>query len=127
MSAKTASPAQNMVSREGTMPDKSNLVPEVALSFEDQKKKDMEPVRAIFKWYENPGASVTLCYRRYKEEKVRNETFTDGQVYTVPYGQVRYVNENCAYPEHSYLMDANGNPIPSKRKGYQRMEFIPTW
>lgn len=124
------------------LPVKEGGLPEPAfkdleqLPFELQKKKDQEPVVAIFRWHEQPGGSVKFPYRRYKDEKVIQYTLTDGQkthlangieVKTLPYGLVRHINDDCAYPEHSHIMDMNGNPIVSKRKGYQRMELIPTW
>lgn len=129
MSTKSST-GPTMTVKEGVLPERLPIEA-AALTTEQQKKKDQEKVVAIFRWYENPGGTCSFgAYRRYRDEPMllsSDLTFTDGHKYTVPYGLVRHVNEDCAYPEHSYLMDANGVPIPSKRKGYQRMEFIPSW
>lgn len=124
MSVQSASKATSVV-REGGLPEPA--FKDERLPFDLQKKKDQEIVTAIFRWHEQPGGTLTFPYRRYKDEQVKQYTFTDGQKAQVPYGLVRHINEDCAYPEHSHLMDVNGNPIVSKRKGYQRMELIPSW
>lgn len=112
--------------KEGALPEPAYR-DDLALPIDQQKKKDQEVRSAIFRYHEQPGGTLKFAYRRYKDEKTTDYELTDGQKYQLPYGVIRHVNEDCAYPEHNYIMDVNGNPIVSKRKGYQRMELIPTW
>ncbi len=91
-----------------------------------QEEKDMQMVKGRFRCFEPLGGSVKLSYRRYKGERIRTQTFVDGHEYTIPLGLARHLRDNCAYYNHSHIMDQDGIPIVNMQgKKMDRMTFEP--
>lgn len=87
------------------------------------RTEDHKKVKGIFRCFEPQGGSVTFSYKKYKEDPVQTYTMVDGSIYTVPYMVAKHLNQNCAYPVHSYSVDANGNQIPIIGKRVNRCSF----
>lgn len=100
-------------------------------------EKDKQPVRGMFKFHECPGGKFEFSYRKYKWDQVmtfsdKPESFhpalIDGQVYTLPLGVAKHLNNNCWYPVHQYLQDEEGKTTVKvgkkvQRVGFQSLEF----
>lgn len=98
-------------------------------------EKDAEKVKGIFRFYELPGGILEFCYRKYKDEPLRefkcalNTELRDGQMYELPRGVARHLNSSGRYPEYEYIKDALGKDIMRikrmvARYGFESTEFI---
>lgn len=98
-------------------------------------EKDAEKVKGIFRFYELPGGILEFCYRKYKDEPLREfkcalgTELRDGQMYELPRGVARHLNSSGRYPEYEYIKDATGKDIMRikrmvARYGFESTEFI---
>ena len=74
------------------------------------KEKDHKLVKGIFRCYEPRGGSIKFSFRKYKGDAVANYTLKDGEIYSLPLMVAKHLNQNCWWPRHSHVLDANGNP-----------------
>lgn len=94
-----------------------------------QRDQDKELVKGVFRFYEVPGGTMALMYRKYKGQKPEKYSMADGQIYTIPLGVAKHLNNDCWYPIHAYATDADGKPSQRisqkvKRCGFQSLEFM---
>lgn len=99
----------------------------------DERAKDHEQVRGIFRFHEVPGGVMTFPFRKYKGDEIMSFTMRDGEIYTIPLMVAKHLNKNCWYPVHDYQMDdmgrfANEYRIDKKirRVSFQSLEFVDT-
>lgn len=95
------------------------------------RDKDREMVRGIFRFHEVPGGSLRFSFKKYKEDHVENFDMIDGEIYTVPLGVAKHLNQNCSYPIHQFAMDEQGRNIAKigqkvRRCSFQSLEFVDT-
>jgi hypothetical protein len=93
------------------------------------RDKDREMVRGIFRFHEVPNGTLSFSFKAYKEDPVENFTFSDGEVYTIPLGVARHLNNNCNYPIHAHAQDAEGRNVVKigqkvQRVSFQSLEFV---
>lgn len=98
------------------------------LDLASMRAKDSEPVRGIFMFHECPGASMSFVYFAYKGDDIEQYTLQDGDIYTIPLGVARHLNQNGKYPIHQYQTDENGRPVARvsqfvRRFGFRSLEF----
>lgn len=101
------------------------------LGAEDIKKmreRDHKVVKGRFRCYEPVGGTMTFVFKKYKGDEVLKYTMVDGEIYDVPRMVAKHLNQNCWYPKHKHVLDANGNPIQDigkkvKRCGFESLEF----
>lgn len=94
-----------------------------------QRDKDREKVRGIFRFHEVPGGSMSFMFKAYKEDQLERYDMVDGEVYTIPLGVAKHLNNDCWYPVHAYTTDENGRPSMKigqkvKRCSFQSLEFV---
>ena len=94
-----------------------------------QRDKDRQPVKGIFRFYEVPGGSLGFNFKKYKGDPVERYNLVDGQIYTLPLGVAKHLNNNGQYPIHEHLKDESGNVsmrVGQKvnRFGFQSLEFM---
>lgn len=87
------------------------------------REKDHKIVKGIFRCYEPRGGSMTFSYRKYKGDDVLKYTLVDGEIYDLPLMVAKHLNQNCWWPKHSHVLDANGNPSIEVGKKMQRCSF----
>ena len=87
------------------------------------REKDHKIVKGIFRCYEPRGGSMTFSYRKYKGDDVLKYTLVDGEIYDLPLMVAKHLNQNCWWPKHSHVLDANGNPSVEVGKKMQRCSF----
>ena len=92
-------------------------------------KKDQEPVRGIFRFFEVPGGTMSFSYKKWKQEEVTNYVLEDGCIYTIPRGVAHHLVNNCWYPEHAHKMDETGKPAlmitkKKKRCNFESLDFM---
>jgi len=88
-----------------------------------QREADHKMVKGVFRCYEPRGGSFTFAFKKYKGDEILKFTMVDGETYNVPLMVAKHLNQNCWYPRHSYVMDANGNPTVEAGKKVQRCSF----
>lgn len=87
------------------------------------REKDHKIVKGIFRCFEPRGGSITFVFKKYKGDDVLKYTMTDGQVCEIPLMVAKHLNQDCFYPIHSHVLDANGNPSVQVGKKVQRCSF----
>ena len=98
-------------------------------SIEIQQKKDAEMVRGVFKFYEVPGGQMSFSYRKYKSEPIKRYDMIDGQIYTIPRGVAKHLNNDCWYPEYDHIKGEDARSTYAVKKkvhrcGFQSLEFM---
>ena len=98
-------------------------------NLEFMRKKDREPVRGIFRYFEVPGGRMKFPYKKYEGDKVERLDLVDGETYTIPLGVAKHLNSSGGYPIHAHAMDGAGKNIYKvgqikRRYGFQSLEFI---
>jgi hypothetical protein len=102
---------------------------EVIKDLKIQRDKDRQMVKGVFKYYEVPGGIVEFSFKKYKEDPIERFSMIDGQVYTIPLGVAKHLNNNTWYPVHTYTKDEAGNPAQAigqkiRRMAFQSLEFM---
>jgi hypothetical protein len=93
------------------------------------RDKDREMVKGIFRFNEVPGGIMSFVFKAYKEDPVERFDLVDGEVYTLPLGVAKHLNNNCWYPVHTLEMDAVGKSVQRigqkvHRCNFQSLEFV---
>lgn len=102
---------------------------EMAKKLKIERDKDREMVKGVFKYYEVPGGVVEFCFKKYEEDPLEKFTLYDGQVYTIPLGVAKHLNNNTWYPVHEYGRNEDGSPLQRigqkiRRMAFQSLEFM---
>lgn len=87
------------------------------------KKKDHKIVKGIFRFFEPRGGSISFCFKKYAGDEILSYTMVDGDVYDIPLMVAKHLNNNCWYPKHTHVLDANGKPSVEIGKKVQRCSF----
>ncbi len=87
------------------------------------REKDHKMVKGIFRCSEPRGGSITFSFKKYKGDDVLKYTMVDGDTYDVPIMVAKHLNQNCYYPKHCHVLDANGKPSVEVGKKVQRCSF----
>lgn len=87
------------------------------------RQKDHKMVKGIFRCYEPRGGSMTFSFKKYKGDEVLKYTMVDGDIYDIPLMVAKHLNQQCYYPKHSHVLDANGKPSVEVGKKVQRCSF----
>lgn len=108
-----------------------------AINIKYQRDKDREMVKGIFRYYESPGATLSFCFKAYKEDPIERFNLLDGQVCTIPLGVAKHLNKSGWYPEYEYMpgekntvgaFSPDGQRMRIARKvrryGFQSLEFL---
>ncbi len=106
----------------------SEIKAQVAIQMEEQRLKDREMVRGIFRYHELPKGQMEFMYKAYKKDPLEKFSFVDGEIYTVPRGVAVHLNKNLNYPTYNYKNDEQGRPQVSiaervHRTCFQSLEF----
>lgn len=93
------------------------------------KEKDHKMVKGIFRCFEPRGGSITFSFKKYPGDQILKYTMVDGQVYEIPLMVAKHLNQDCWYPRHTHVLDANGNPSIDvgkkiKRCSFESLEFV---
>ncbi len=102
---------------------------ELAKKLRKERDKDRQMVKGVFKYYEVPGGVMEFCFKKYKEDPLEKFTLHDNNVYTIPLGVAKHINNNTWYPVHQYSKDENGMPTQKigqkiRRMAFQSLEFM---
>jgi len=87
------------------------------------REKDHKPVKGIFRCYEPRGGGMTFSFKKYKGDEVLKFEMVDGDIYEIPLMVAKHLNQNCYYPKHTHVLDANGKPSVEVGKKVQRCSF----
>ncbi len=92
-------------------------------------ERDREMVRGIFKFYECEGGEISFPFKAYKWDDIQSYTLRDGEIYTIPLGVAKHLNNNGWYPIHKYALNEAGVPLScigekKRRFGFHPLDFI---
>ena len=98
-------------------------------SIEYKRKRDKELVKGIFHNYEVPGGSLEFTYKKYKGEQVEWFKMVDGEMYTIPLGVAKHLNNDVKYKVHQFKLDETGKKSKMigktiKRCSFESLDFI---
>lgn len=101
-----------------------------AEEIKSQREQDHKMVKGVFRCYEPRGGSFKFSFKKYRGDQVYTNTLVDGETYEVPLMVAKHLNQNCWYPKHSHVLDANGQPTVQvgqkvKRCSFESLEFYP--
>jgi hypothetical protein len=108
---------------------------ELKKKIQRQREKDRQKVKGVFRFYEMPGGVLSFSYRAYKEDEIENFELVDGQMYEIPLGVAKHLNNNGWYPEYEYIKGekfvggygvSGGMRIAKKkhRYGFSGLDFV---
>ncbi len=100
-----------------------------------QKEIDSQMVKGVFRFYEMPGGALSFVYRAYKGEESARYDMVDGQMYEIPLGVAKHLNNNGWYPEYEYIKGeqfaggygVSGGMRVAKKKhryGFSGLDFV---
>lgn len=90
---------------------------------EAMRKKDNRMVEGVFRCFESRGSTLTFSFKKHAGDEVKQYTMVDGDTYTVPLMVAKHLNNNCWYPEHAYVLDANGKASVGVGRKVHRYSF----
>ena len=98
-------------------------------SFELERQRDRKLVRGRFMFHEVPGGTMTFNFYKYKGDPIETYSLKDGEIYSIPLGVAKHLNNNCSYPVHEHALDENGKPsmiigTKQKRCSFQSLDFM---
>ncbi len=87
------------------------------------KEKDHQLVKGIFRCFEPRGGSIKFSFKKHAGDDVLTYTMKDGDTYDIPLMVAQHLNNNCWYPKHAHVLDANGHPSVEVGQKVQRCSF----
>jgi hypothetical protein len=90
---------------------------------EKLRKADARVVKGRFRCFEPMGGEMSFSFKKWPGEQVQHYTLNDGQIYDLPLAVAKHLNQNCAWDEHSNVLDAEGKPIKVVGKRHKRCSF----
>ena len=101
----------------------------MAAPLQNQRDKDKEKVKGIFRFHEVPGGQMEFVFKKYKDDPIERDSMKDGETYTVPLAVAKHLNTNCWYPSYDYKNDEQGRPVTTmaekiRRCSFQSLEFV---
>lgn len=92
-------------------------------NLEQLKAKDEQLVKGRFNYHEIAGGTLSFVYKAYKGQPVVRYDLTDGEIYKIPLGVAKHLNNNVGRIEHEYLLDRNGKPSTMAHHRIRRCSF----
>jgi len=77
-------------------------------NFRYMRDKDKVKVKGIFRYYEVPGGQVSFMFRAYKEDRIERYDLVDNEIYSLPLGVAKHLNNNCWYPQYGHMENEEG-------------------
>jgi hypothetical protein len=108
---------------------KSKSTEKVKPNFKYLRDKDRELVRGKFIFHEVPGGVMEFVFKKWKEDPVEKFSLRDGEIYSIPLGVAKHLNQNCWYPVHQYYSQEGGSHVMKvgtkvRRCSFQSLEFV---
>lgn len=100
------------------------------ISYKHEYEKDQVKVKGKFIFHEVPGGGLSFTYRKWPQEKPKNYTLKDGEIYEIPLGVAKHLNKNCWYPQYEFARGDQGTQDLQRvgqkirRMSFQSLEFI---
>lgn len=89
------------------------------------RDKESEKVKGIYRCMVPLGGSTKFSVRLHEGE-VQTFTMKDGEEYEIPLSVAKHLRENCWFPEHGYILDAQGKPSVGVGKKHNTHNFEPS-
>ena len=94
-----------------------------------ERERDAKLVKGKFMFHEVPGGTLRFNFHKYKGDPVKTYELVDGEIYTIPLGVAKHLNQDVGYPIHQHALDDNGKPSMKigkfeRRCSFQSLEFM---
>lgn len=97
----------------------------------EQRERDLEKVKGIFRFYEvnMPDATLSFNFKKYKEDPVERYDLINNKFYELPRMVAEHLVQNGKYVVHKYAKDKDGNHSMrvgevKNRFGFESLEFM---
>jgi len=87
------------------------------------RDRDAELVKGIFINHETPNGMLEFTLRLYPGDPIVKYTLFDGQMYELPLGVAKHLNQNCSYKVHKYQLGPDGHYSQKVGKRVRRFSF----
>jgi len=99
------------------------------INIDQLKAKDSQLVKGRFSYVEIPGGTLSFVYKAYEGDPVVRYDLKDGEIYKLPLGVARHLNNNVGRNESMFLLDMAGKPSTIacrriRRCSFESLEFI---
>ena len=99
------------------------------LNLKYERDKDRTKVRGKFIFHEVPGGVMEFSFKKYKEDELENFKLYDGEIYELPLGVAKHLNQNLSYPIHQYYSQEGGTHAMKvgqtvRRASFARLDFM---
>lgn len=88
-----------------------------------KRDRDAELVRGIFINHETPNGMAEFALRLYPGDPIVKYQLFDGQMYELPLGVAKHLNQSCSYKVHKYQLGPDGNYTQNVGKRVRRFSF----
>lgn len=112
----------NSVQGQGNL---SHMAPADKEKAEKLKKEEQKIVKARYINYRGPQERLDKMYMRWAGEPIEKYHFIPNEVYEVPMGLVKEINESPGLVKRSEVLDANGTPTVRDGASIKTHEFVP--
>lgn len=111
-----------------TIPDQTRLTTKqdrdtFKKKLKSNRDRDAKLVRGIFINHETPNGLLEFTLRLYPGDPIVKYTLYDGQMYEIPLGVAKHLNQNCSYKVHQYQLGPDGNYSQKVGKRVRRFSF----
>lgn len=88
-----------------------------------KRDRDRQMVKGTFIYHECPGGFLEFVYRGYPGDPMMKYELFDGQMYEIPLGVAKHLNQNTSYKIHQYQLGPDGNYSQNVGKRVKRFSF----
>ena len=88
-------------------------------------KAEQRIIKARYLNFQGDTERLDKMYMRWAGEPIEKYHFIPNQVYEVPYGLVKEINENPGIVQRSEVLDKSGNPTKKAGGAKKIHQFVP--
>ena len=102
-----------------------NMTPKNKSKAEKMKEDDARIVKVRYKNYLGDNERLEKDYVKYGGDPIISYRFIPEEIYEIPFGLVKEINDHPGLPQRSEVVDRDG--LPTKKDGRNKRihEFIP--
>lgn len=102
-----------------------HMTPEARTKAEKMKKDDAKMVKAKYINYRGINERLEKPYCKYAGDRIQIWKLIPNEVYELPYGFVKEINESRGMPVRSEILDGKGVPTTKDGASQKIHELIP--
>lgn len=88
-----------------------------------RRDRDRQMVKGTFYYHECPGGKLEFVFKKYEGDSIMKYELWDGQMYELPLGVAKHLNQNVNYQVHTYQLGPDGKYSSKIGKRVKRCSF----